>query len=53
MKKLKVDMDQLMWRFEDASAQFDYFLGTETGELFSEEELPEDGENKNGTKRIF
>ena len=40
MKKLKVNMDMLMWAFEDASGCPEYFLNTETGELFPEDELP-------------
>lgn len=40
MKKLKINMDQLMWAFEDASGYLEYFLNTETGELFPEDELP-------------
>jgi hypothetical protein len=44
MKKLQVDMDMLMWAFEDASGYLEYFLNTETGELLPEDELPGWGE---------
>ena len=37
-------MDMLMWAFEDASGCPEYFLSTETGELFPEDELPGWGE---------
>lgn len=39
MKKLKVDIDQLMWAFENAARESDLFLNVQTGELISEEEL--------------
>jgi len=32
-------MDMLMWCFEDASGYLEYFLNTDTGELFPEDEL--------------
>jgi hypothetical protein len=46
MKKLKVNMDQLVWAFGDASGYLEYFLNTETGELFPEDELPGWGEEE-------
>jgi hypothetical protein len=46
MKKLKVNMDMLMWAFEDASGCPEYFLNTETGELLPEDELPGWGEGE-------
>ena len=46
MKKLKVDMDLLMWAFEDASGHLEYFLNMDTGELFPEDELPGRGEEE-------
>ena len=46
MEKLKVNMDRLLWIFEDASGYLEYFLNTETGELFPDDERPGWGEGK-------
>lgn len=39
MKKIKVDWDGLCHAFEDASGEIDYYLDTETGEVFMVSDL--------------